>query len=413
MGRRPVSNLLESLRAAVTAIFAHKLRSILTTLGIIIGVMSVIAVVSLLQGFSYALSANFRGMGSNTVFVTSYLSRNDQLAGKTTKITTDDLLAIQHEVPGISRITPVLIMAFLNGQVEYHGQSTFSLIAGTTYSHAVNTEFYPDQGRYLTPSDDLAHRRVAVVGASVVKDLNLGDDPEGRFIEMYGQWFKVIGVLHSLGSFLGFDQDSRIYIPFGTARSLLGGAKNPDIQIDMDVNDIKDLDVISGRIGNVLRRQHHLKPGQDDDFKIQTASQLADSINQIFDVASAILGGIVSIALLVGGIGIMNIMLVSVTERTREIGILKSLGARRGDILLQFLIEAVSLSLLGGLIGLALGYGIGLMIVKLVPAFQGAYVPFWAVALAMGFSMAVGVVFGIAPAAKAASLNPIDALRYE
>jgi putative ABC transport system permease protein len=397
----------------VTAIFAHKLRSILTTLGIIIGVMSVIAVVSLLQGSSYALSANFRGMGSNTVFVTSYLSRNDQLAGKTTKITTDDLLAIQHEVPGISRITPVLIMAFLNGQVEYHGQSTFSLIAGTTYSHAVNTEFYPDQGRYLTPGDDLAHRRVAVVGASVVKDLNLGDDPEGRFIEMYGQWFKVIGVLHSLGSFLGFDQDSRIYIPFGTARSLLGGAKNPDIQIDMDVNDIKDLDVISGRIGNVLRRQHHLKPGQDDDFKIQTASQLADSINQIFDVASAILGGIVSIALLVGGIGIMNIMLVSVTERTREIGILKSLGARRGDILLQFLIEAVSLSLLGGLIGLALGYGIGLMIVKLVPAFQGAYVPFWAVALAMGFSMAVGVVFGIAPAAKAASLNPIDALRYE
>ena len=413
MGRRHVSNLLESLRAAVTAIFAHKLRSILTTLGIIIGVMSVIAVVSLLQGFSFALSANFRGMGSNTVFVTSYLSRSDQLAGKTTKITTDDLLAIQHEVPGISRITPVLIMAFLNGQVEYHGQSTFSLIAGTTYSHAINTEFYPDHGRYLTPSDDLGHRRVAVVGATVVKDLNLGDDPEGRFIEMYGQWFKVIGVLHSLGSFLGFDQDSRIYIPFGTARSLLGGAKNPDIQIDMDVNDIKDLDVISGRISNVLRRQHHLKPGQDDDFKIQTASQLADSINQIFDVASAILGGIVSIALLVGGIGIMNIMLVSVTERTREIGILKSLGARRSDILLQFLIEAVALSLLGGLIGLALGYGIGLMIVKLVPGFEGAYVPFWAVALAMGFSMAVGVVFGIAPAAKAASLDPIDALRYE
>ena len=413
MGRRPVSNLFESLRAAVTAIFAHKLRSILTTLGIIIGVMSVIAVVSLLQGFSYALSANFRGMGSNTVFVTSYLSRSDQLAGKTTKITTDDLLAIQHEVPGISRITPVLVMAFLNGQVEYHGQSTFSLIAGTTYSHAINTEFYPDQGRYLTPSDDMGHRRVAVVGASVVKDLNLGDDPEGRFIEMYGQWFKVIGVLHSLGSFLGFDQDSRIYIPFGTARSLLGGAKNPDIQIDMDINDIKDLDLISGRISNVLRRQHHLKPGQDNDFKIQTASQLADSINQIFDAASVILGGIVSIALLVGGIGIMNIMLVSVTERTREIGILKSLGARRSDILLQFLIEAVALSLLGGLIGLALGYGIGIMVVKLVPAFQGAYVPFWAVALAMGFSMGVGVIFGIAPAAKAAALDPIDALRYE
>ncbi|HEY3645436.1 MAG TPA: ABC transporter permease [Gammaproteobacteria bacterium] len=406
-------NLLESFRAAFTAIGAHKLRSVLTTLGIIIGVMSVIAVVSLLQGFSNALSTNFKGMGSNTVLVTSYLSRNDQLSGKTTKITTDDLLAIQHEVPGISRITPVLIMAFLNGQVEYKGQSTFALIAGTTYSHAQNTEFYPDQGRYLTPSDDSGHRRVAVIGATVVKDLNLGDDPEGRFIEMFGEWFKVVGVLHSLGSFIGFDQDARIYIPYGTAHSLLGGAKNPDIQIDMDVDDVKQLDDVKSRIGQVLRRQHHLRPNQDDDFKIQTAAQLADSIAQIFNSATVILGGIVSIALLVGGIGIMNIMLVSVTERTREIGILKSLGARRSDILMQFLIEAVTLSLLGGLIGLALGYGIGLMVVKLVPAFQGAYVPLWAVVLAMGFSMGVGVIFGIAPAAKAASLDPIDALRYE
>ena len=406
-------NLLESFRAAFRAIFAHKLRSFLTTLGIIIGVMSVIAVVSLLQGFSYALSANFRGMGSNTVFVNAYLSRKDQLAGKTAKITADDLLAIQHEVPGISRITPVLIMSFLDGQVQYQGQTTYSLIAGTTYTHAENTEFYPVEGRYLTPSDDFAHRRVAVVGASVVRDLGLGDKPEGRYIMMYGQWFKVIGVLKELGAFLGFDQDARVYMPYGTAHSLLGGATNPNIQIDMDVNDIKDLDTVSARISNVLRRQHHLRPGQDDDFKIQTAAELADSINQIFDVASAVLGGIVSIALLVGGIGIMNIMLVSVTERTREIGILKSLGARRSDILLQFLIEAVTLSLLGGLIGLALGYGIGLMVVKLVPAFSGAYVPFWAVALSMGFTMAVGILFGIAPAAKAAGLDPIEALRYE
>ena len=406
-------NFLESLRAAVTAIFAHKLCSVLTTLGIIIGVMSVIAVVSLLQGFSVALSANFKGMGSNTVFVTSYLSRNDQLAGKTAKITADDLLAIQHEVPGISRITPVLIMAFLNGQVQYQGQTTFSLIAGTNYTHAQNTEFYPVEGRYLTPSDDLAHRRVAVVGASVVKDLNLGDHPEGRFIRMYNQWFKVIGVLKSLGSFLGFDQDSRIYIPYGTAHSLLGGATNPDIQIDMDVNDITQLDETKSRISTVLRRSHHLKQGQDDDFKIQTAAQLADSIGQIFNVASAILGGIVSIALLVGGIGIMNIMLVSVTERTREIGILKSLGARRSDILVQFLLEAVALSMLGGIIGLILGYGIGSLIVYAVPAFRGAHVPMWAALVSIGFSTSIGVIFGITPAAKAASLNPIDALRYE
>ena len=408
-----MSNFLESLRAAITAIYAHKLRSVLTTLGIIIGVMSVIAVVSLLEGFGNALSANFKGMGANTVFVTSYVSRKDQQEGKTSKITTDDLLAIQHEVPGISRITPVLILAFFSGQIQYQGQTTYSLIAGTTYTHAQNTEFYPVEGRYLTPSDDAAHRRVVVIGKTVQKDLNLGDRPEGKFIQMMGQWFKVIGVLKELGSIVGFDQDARVYIPYGTAHSLVGGATNPDIQVDMDINDVKDLQETQARISAVLRRQHHLKQGQDDDFKIQTAAQLADSINQIFNAASVILGGIVSIALLVGGIGIMNIMLVSVTERTREIGILKSLGARRSDILLQFLIEAMALSLLGGLIGLALGYGIGLLVVKLVPAFEGAYVPVWAVMLSLGFSISIGVIFGIAPAAKAAALDPIDALRYE
>jgi len=408
-----VYNFLESLRSAFAAIFANKLRSFLTTLGIIIGVMSVIAVVSLLQGFSFALSANFRGMGANTVFVTSYVSRKDQLMGKVAKVTPDDLLAIQHEVPGVSRITPVIFMALFNGQAEYQGRTASTGIFGTTSPHAENTEFYPVQGRYLTPGDDSAHRHVVVIGHSLIKDLNLPADPEGKYIKMLGQWFKVIGVLKELGSFLGFDQDKRVYMPYGTAHSILGAATVPDIQIDLDVNDVRQLDVIKARISNLLRRQHHLKPDADDDFRIQTAAQLAESINQIFNIASGILGGVVSIALLVGGIGIMNIMLVSVTERTREIGILKSLGARRSDILLQFLIEAVTLSLLGGLIGLALGYGIGLMVVKLVPAFEGAYVPFWAVALSLSFSLAVGVIFGIAPASKAASLDPIDALRYE
>jgi putative ABC transport system permease protein len=304
-------------------------------------------------------------------------------------------------------------MGFFTGEVRYQSQTTNSGIFGTTSGHAENTEFYPVQGRYLTPSDDDAHRRVVVIGNSLIKDLHLPDRPEGEYVQMYGQWFKIVGVLKELGSFLGFDQDKRAYMPYGTAHSLLGAATTPDVQIDLDVNDVSQLDIIKARISTVLRRQHRLKIGTDDDFRIQTAAQLADSINQIFDVASGILGGIVSIALLVGGIGIMNIMLVSVTERTREIGILKSLGARRGDILMQFLIEAVTLSLLGGLIGLALGYGIGLMVVKLVPAFSGAYIPFWAVALSLGFSLSVGVAFGIAPAAKAAALDPIDALRYE
>jgi len=163
----------------------------------------------------------------------------------------------------------------------------------------------------------------------------------------------------------------------------------------------------------VLPRQHNLKNGHDDDFKVQTASQFTDSFKSILNMLTLVLGGIVGVSLLVGGIGIMNIMLVSVTERTREIGILKSLGARRSDILVQFLLEAVALSMLGGIIGLILGYGIGSLIVYAVPAFRGAHVPLWAALVSIGFTTSIGIIFGITPAAKAAALDPIDALRYE
>lgn len=407
-------NLLESLRSALQAIRAHTMRSFLTTLGIIIAVMAVIAVVSLIQGFSHSLTSTFASMGSNGLSIVSNESREDYLAGKVVKITPDDLQSIQHDVSGISDITPVLVLAnYGSGALHFQNQTAYAGVFGTTSSHAENSNFYPVMGRYITPSDDLAHRRVVVIGQTPLTDLNLPANPIGQYIQMFNEWFKVIGVLKKLGSITGQDQDDRVYIPYGTAHSLLGASVVPDIQIDLNVNNIKDLDSVKGRISEILRRNHHLKPGQEDDFEIQTAASIADSINKIFNMITLILGGIVGISLLVGGIGIMNIMLVSVTERTREIGICKSLGARRNDILMQFLIEAVILSLIGGIIGLLLGYGIGMLVAHAVPAFLGAHVPWWAVVLAFGFSGGVGVIFGIAPAAKAASLNPIDALRYE
>ncbi|MDE2346747.1 MAG: ABC transporter permease, partial [Gammaproteobacteria bacterium] len=280
-------------------------------------------------------------------------------------------------------------------------------------SHAENSPFYPVMGRYLTPSDDIGHRRVAVIGHTLLADLNLPKHPVGQFIEMFGQWFKIVGVLKELGNIAGQDQDDRIYIPYGTAHSLLGASNDVDIQIDLEVNNLKDIDSVAGQITQLLRRRHHLKPDEANDFEVQTSAQITATINKIFNMITLVLGSVVGISLLVGGIGIMNIMLVSVTERTREIGICKSLGARRSDILLQFLIEAVTLSLIGGVIGLLLGYGIGMLVAHLVPQFLGAHVPWWAIALAFCFSGGVGVLFGIAPAAKAASLNPIDALRYE
>ncbi len=407
-------NLVESLRSALQAIRAHALRSFLTTLGVIIAVTAVIAVVSLIQGFRHSVTTTFANMGTNSLTIQSDETQEDYLTGKVVKVTPDDMRAIQHDVSGISNITPVLTLAdFGSGAIQYGDQIAYAGIYGTTSSHAENTSFYPVRGRYITPSDDLDHRRVAVIGQTLLADLNLPKNPLGQYIEMYGQWFKIIGVLKKLGSIGGQDQDDRIYIPYGTAHSLLGAATVPDVAINLTINNLQNLDSVVGRITEVLRRQHHLKPGQHNDFLVQTPEQALGTFNKVLNSITLILGGIVGISLLVGGIGIMNIMLVSVTERTREIGICKSLGARRRDILRQFLIEAVILSLIGGIIGLLLGYGIGVLVAHLVPQFLGAHVPWWAVVLAFGFAAGVGVLFGIAPAAKAASLNPIDALRYE
>jgi putative ABC transport system permease protein len=404
---------LESLYSALQAIRANAFRSFLTTLGIIIGVMAVIAVVSLIQGFSNSVTSEFKGLGSNSLTIQSYLPRKDRLAGKIAKVTPDDLLAIQHDATDISNLSPILFLGRFGGSVTYRNQSTNSFIIGATPNYAQANGQYPDTGRFITPKDDLRHRHVAVIGKTLIKKLHLPDDPVGQYLHLSGQWFKIVGVLHPRGQILGFDQDNRIIIPYGTAHSVLGAATVPDIAIQLTVNNDKQLDAITARISQILRRNHHLKPGQDNDFKVQTADQLLGTFTSVLNSITLILGGIVAISLLVGGIGIMNIMLVSVTERTREIGICKSLGARRSDILMQFLIEAVTLSVIGGIIGLLLGYGIGSLVAHAVPAFRGAHVPWWAVALSFGFSAGVGVIFGIVPAAKAAALDPIEALRYE
>jgi len=403
----------EALRSAIQSIRAHKLRSFLTTLGIIIGVMAVVTVVSLIQGFSQSISSQFAGFGTDSLTIGSYLPFKDQLQGKTAYITPDDMLAIQHSIPGISGVTPLLNLGRFGSSVQYKGVTSSSQVQGVTQGYADVFSQYPDTGRFVTPSDDITHRRVAVIGQTVIDNLHLPTSPLGQYFQIGGQWFEIVGVLHKQGSILGQDQDNEVLIPYGTAHSLMGGATKADIQIELKVNDTQHMDETAARITQLLRRQHDLKAGQDNDFKVQTASQFTDSFKSILNTLTVVLGSIVGVSLLVGGIGIMNIMLVSVTERTREIGILKSLGARRSDILIQFLLEAVALSLFGGLIGLLLGYGIGELIVYAVPAFRGAHVPMWAALVSIGFSTAIGVIFGITPAAKAAALDPIDALRYE
>ena len=409
-----MARLAEALRAALGAIRAHLLRAALTVLGMVIGVAAVIAVVALLQGFGQSITQQFRNLGANGLVIAAYLPQKAALEGKTARITPDDLLAIRQRVAGIRDVVPLLPLAQFSASVRYGNRSSNTSVNGTTSGFPRNGARYPVQGRFVVAGDDTTRRPVAVIGQTLIKDLHLPADPEGHFIQLFGTWFKVVGVLNKVGTLVGLiDRDNLIYIPYTTALSLSGAVTAPNIVIQLDVDNTRAIKPVEARITAVLRRQHHLLPGEEDDFKIQSAAELTKALTSALNSASLILGAIVGISLLVGGVGIMNVMLVSVTERTREIGIHKSLGATRADILLQFLLEAVLLSLLGGLVGLALGYGIGKLVVHLIPAFAGAIVPGWTIALSLGFTAVVGLVFGITPAAKAAALDPIEALRYE
>ncbi|MCO7225433.1 ABC transporter permease [Pleionea sp. CnH1-48] len=406
--------LLESIRSALMSIRAHGFRSFLTTLGIVIGVASVITVVSVIQGLSYSINKQFESLGSNSLSISSYLPFEERLKGKIARITERDLNDINYRVENIESLTPVLFaQGNRSSSVQYGSQTAFAQVQGTTYSYQNVSQIFAKHGRFLSLEDNKTRRKVVVIGEEVRKDLNLKPNPVGEYIQVGGEWFKVIGLAEKKGELLGLKQDNFVLMPFSTMEGLIGNQVRPDIFIQLTVTGPEVLESVQQQIERILRRNHKLRYGEENDFKIQTAEQLTKTISQVIDTLTLVLGGIVSISLLVGGIGIMNIMLVSVTERTREIGICKAIGAKRHHILIQFLIEAVTLSLFGGVIGVAIGYGLGALASSYIPNFPPATVPLWAIGVAFGFSAMVGIVFGILPAAKAANLKPIDALRYE
>ena len=404
--------LFESSRSALMSIFAHRLRSFLTTLGIIIGVASVIAVVSVTQGMSAFIGDTFASLGTNSLTIQSYTPFEDQMKGIRARLTPDDLEVIEQRAEGIASITPILY-ASRSSQIKYGSQTAFSQIMGTTYAYQDVAQSYTQAGRFLAQSDNITRRRIAVIGEDVRENLSLPENPINEYVELSGEWFKIVGLLEPRGDIMGMSQDDIVLVPYSTMVSIQGNQARTDIQIQLSLSESAEVEDVSSQLTNLLRNAHDLSSEEDDDFRIQTAEQLMEEFNQIIGMITVVIGGIVGISLLVGGIGIMNIMLVSVTERTREIGICKAIGAKRHHILMQFLIEALLLSLLGGLIGLAAGFGLGTLIASSIPGFPSATIPFWSIALALGFSGFVGVLFGILPAAKAANLDPIDALRYE
>ena len=402
----------DNIRIALKAIRANKMRSILTTLGIIIGVAAVIAVVSVVQGLNHAITAEFAEVGSRFIQVMAFPDPNDpDMAGREVVLTYEDGLAVMDEVPLIGAFTPVFMQAVRAGNRE-RTQSASLVGVGAFYQEVGN--HWVEHGRFFSEIDLDRRGKVAVIGTSLVDDLHLGSEPLGMEITVGSTTLTVIGILEKKGQSLGQDSDRVIVIPITTAEEMYGRDSMKQLVLQFQARSEAETGAARDRLVEVLRRRHGVPEGKSDGFMVFLQEEVLKAVTKMLGTVTAVVAAVVGIALLVGGIGIMNVMLVSVTERTREIGIRKAVGARSSDILVQFLMEAVTLSVLGGLLGIGLGMGAGIVAAKLIPGFPAeAHTPLWAVVVAVGFSGFVGIAFGTYPAAKAASLDPIDALRYE
>ncbi len=405
---------MEGTKAALTAIKVNAMRSALTCLGIIIGVAAVITVVAVMQGFTKQINDQFSDLSPDVTTIKPYTSIQQEMVGKRGRLTYSDFLLLKNKIDQAETMTAIMVSRRFSGGAEYRSYTHSSRIMGTQEEYQKVYKTYPEKGRFIRKIDDDKRRRVAFIGPSIIEKLHLPENPVGEYIKLGGEWFHIIGVAEAQGSLFGFDQDDYINIPISTMNILEGGdSRSNYLEISYRLKPDADVEQTKAIMTRILRQKHKLSAESGDDFEFETAEKARENFDKFTNSATAITAGIVGISLVVGGIGVMNIMLVSVTERTRVIGTLKALGATPGFIMLQFLVEAVVLSLFGGMIGLAIGYGLSSFISVIAPNMPDAHIPGWAVMLSFGFTSAIGIIFGLAPAIKAARLNPIDALRYE
>jgi len=409
-------NFLATLRIALNALRVNKLRSALTMLGIIIGVAAVIVMIAVGNGAQAKVEDQVRSLGSNIIMVLSGSTLAGGArggAGSQQTITEDDAYALGREVDAIQAAAPTLRGA---GQVVAGNSNWSTSFIGTTTDYFEVRDWGIAEGRGFEPSDLNSAAKVVLIGQTVAKNLFGDESPLDQVIRIRKVPLTVIGVLERKGqNMMGQDQDDVALMPISTARKRVLGsglAKSRSVNsIMVKVRDGVDMSLAENSMKELLRGRHRLQAGQEDDFTVRNLSEILQAQEASSKVLALLLAAVASVSLLVGGIGIMNIMLVSVTERTREIGLRMAVGARTNDILTQFLVEAVTLSLLGGLIGLLLGVGGAFLIGEL--AGWRTELSAAAVMLAVGFAAAVGVFFGFYPARKASRLLPIEALRYE
>ncbi len=398
----------ESILMAWSSIVSNKMRSLLTMLGIIIGVAAVIALMSIGYGVQESIKNDISRLGSNTITITPGTGRKPGVraaAGSTQTLTYKDYQAIKN-LPNITYAAPLVTNSYLlvNGNKNWNTR-----VYGCTTDYAALSSLSAQEGRFWTEKEYNARARVAVIGKTVATGLFGEEDPIGQKLRINGDPFTVIGLLEEKGySFM--DQDDRVLCPFSTVQErMLHITYVNNIVISSDSD--SDLSQIESDVTNLLRTRHRIATGAEDDFSIQNSQDLLKTMESTTQTLTIFLGSIAAISLLVGGIGIMNIMLVSVTERTKEIGIRKALGATYRMIIVQFLIESITVSLAGGFLGVALGVGIALLIPHISEL--STLLTAMPIVGSFVFSVLIGLIFGLYPAQKAAKLNPIDALHYE
>jgi putative ABC transport system permease protein len=416
----------DTFRTAIAALAVNKFRSALTLLGVMIGVSAVITLMAIGEGATQSVTARIGDLGSNLLFIQEQPAQANRLPGSrqaaVSGLTMQDANALEdrRRFPYVNGVAP---QSFYRAGVTAGSESLDTTVYGVTPSYQWVRNFYADRGRFIDESEMSRHTLTAVLGSKVARDLFGESDPVGQTVRITVKGaqpslaFRVIGIMEEKGSFGGTDRGDAIFIPLSTMQAKISADRNSlglanVMQISVSVTDPTRLAQASEEVSQLLRERHH---SQHDDFSILTQQELLKTIDDIKKGLMVFMGSIAGIALLVGGIGIMNIMLVSVTERTREVGIRKALGARRVDILMQFLAEAVMMTLLGGLIGVILGL-LGAAFADGKPLMGGKLVTVvttQSIVITVGVSATIGIFFGIYPAFRASNLQPVDALRHE